>query len=248
MDVRAVAEAVAAGRARCGARPGDQHPGCRPVSSILNGDAPRRARVIGFQRWLLNPPMKLLAWVGLVPGQVVLETRGRRTGRPRRTVVGARREQHTVWIVAEQGRRAAWVRNLDADPCVRVRHRARWQQARAVIVDDDDPRARLTTWHRPHTLDSSKSSAPSWQPSGSTSEHRHDREPASALRPTTRRPRSGRFNARGVGEPPKNRELPAPGAGDANSLGTRSSSTREGASPPVTARSSRLKPVGWRAF
>jgi deazaflavin-dependent oxidoreductase (nitroreductase family) len=119
------------------------------VSGTPDGDARKRARVIRVQRWLLNPPMKLMVWLGVVPGHVVLETRGRRTGRPRRTVVGAHRDHDTVWIVAEQGRHAAWVRNLAADPSVRVRHRARWQQARAVVVDDDDSRARLATWHRP---------------------------------------------------------------------------------------------------
>jgi deazaflavin-dependent oxidoreductase (nitroreductase family) len=117
--------------------------------SVPDGDAHKRARVVRVQRWVLNPPMKLLVWAGLVPGHIVLETRGRRTGRRRRTVVGAHREQDTVWVVAEQGRHAAWVRNLDADPTVRVRHRARWRPARAVIVDGDDPAARLRTWDRP---------------------------------------------------------------------------------------------------
>lgn len=122
------------------------------MSGTPGADARKRARVISIQRWLLNPPMKLFVWLGLVPGHIVLETRGRRTGRSRRTVVGAHRDDDTVWIVAEQGRHAAWVRNLEVDPCVRVRHRARWNPARAVVLDDDDPRARLATWHRPgHT-------------------------------------------------------------------------------------------------
>lgn len=119
------------------------------MSGAPGPDARKRARVLSVQRWLLNPPMKLLVWVGVVPGHVVLETRGRRSGRRRLTVVGAYREHDTVWIVAEQGRHAAWVCNIEADPSVRVRHRARWHPARAVVVDDDDPRARLATWDRP---------------------------------------------------------------------------------------------------
>jgi deazaflavin-dependent oxidoreductase (nitroreductase family) len=117
--------------------------------SNMPTDAQKRRRVVALQRWLLNPPMKLLVGLGVVPGHLVIETRGRRTGRSRRTVVGAHRDGETFWVVAEQGRHAAWVRNLEADPEVRVRHRARWRSARGSIVDGDDPQARLSTWDRP---------------------------------------------------------------------------------------------------
>jgi deazaflavin-dependent oxidoreductase (nitroreductase family) len=51
----------------------------------------------------------------------VLETTGRRTGRPRRTVVGiARQPDSVLWIVAEHGQRAGYVRNLDTQPNVRI--------------------------------------------------------------------------------------------------------------------------------
>lgn len=114
--------------------------------------AARRRRVIALQRWVLNPPMRALVWLGSVPGHVIVETRGRQTGKRRRTVVGAQRDGDSIWIIAEQGRHAGWVRNLEANPAVRVRHRARWNFARASIVDGDDPRSRLNTWGRPgHT-------------------------------------------------------------------------------------------------
>lgn len=112
-------------------------------------DALKRRRVMALQRWILNPPMKRLVWLGVVPGHIVVETLGRRTGKRRRTVLGAHRDHDTIWVVAEQGRHAAWVRNLDADSAVRVRHRARWRPARASIMDDDDPDARMASWHRP---------------------------------------------------------------------------------------------------
>lgn len=62
--------------------------------------------------------------MGVVPDHVVIETRGRRTGKRRRTVGGAHADGDTIWIVAEQGRHAGWVRNLEAEPDVRVRYRA----------------------------------------------------------------------------------------------------------------------------
>lgn len=119
------------------------------MTDTATGDERKRRRAVALQRWLLNPPMKLLVWLGLIPGHVIVETRGQRTGRRRRTVVGAHHDGDTVWIIAEQGRHAAWVRNLEAEPEIRVRHRARWRLARAVVVDGDDPGERLATWRRP---------------------------------------------------------------------------------------------------
>jgi hypothetical protein len=40
------------------------------------------------------------------------------------------------------------VNNLDANPNVRVRMHRRWRDARALIVDDDDPQARLDSFGR----------------------------------------------------------------------------------------------------
>jgi deazaflavin-dependent oxidoreductase (nitroreductase family) len=52
------------------------------------------------------------------------------------------------WVVAEQGRHAGWVRNITADPEVRVRVGRRWRPARAAMVHDDDPSARLDGFER----------------------------------------------------------------------------------------------------
>lgn len=109
----------------------------------------KRRRTVAVQKWVLNPPMKLAVWTGVVPGHVLIETRGRRSGRTRRTVVGAHCDGDQIWVIAEQGRHAGWVVNAEADPEVRVRHRARWRPGHATIVDADDPVARLASWSRP---------------------------------------------------------------------------------------------------
>jgi deazaflavin-dependent oxidoreductase (nitroreductase family) len=106
----------------------------------------KRARVRLLQRYLLNPPMKLLAWAGLFPGHVLIETKGRRSGTRRRNVVGMHIDGDTGWVVAEHGHHAGYVRNLDADPAVRVRIARHWRPARAQILDDDDPQSRLDTF------------------------------------------------------------------------------------------------------
>jgi deazaflavin-dependent oxidoreductase (nitroreductase family) len=110
------------------------------------GEAARRRRTVRLQRYVLNPPMKLLTWLGLSPRHVLIETTGRVSGKRRRTVVGAHRDGSTLWIVAEQGRHAGYVRNLSATPAVRVRLRGRWRSGSAVVVPDDDPVARLATF------------------------------------------------------------------------------------------------------
>ena len=70
----------------------------------------------------------------------MLETTGRRTGLARRTPVVSRLDDDTVWLVAEYGRRAAYVRNLEADARVRVKVRGRWRRGTAHPLPGDDPR------------------------------------------------------------------------------------------------------------
>ena len=62
-----------------------------------------------------------------VPGTAILETVGRRSGQPRRTPVTDGLDGDTFWIVAEHGRGAAYVRNIEANPRVRVRIGRRWR-------------------------------------------------------------------------------------------------------------------------
>ena len=44
-----------------------------------------------------------------LPGLVILETTGRRSGEPRRTPVGKAIVGDTLWVIAEHGRKAAYV-------------------------------------------------------------------------------------------------------------------------------------------
>jgi deazaflavin-dependent oxidoreductase (nitroreductase family) len=99
---------------------------------------------------VLNPPVKLAVRGGLVPGYVLVETRGRRSGKRRVNVVGMHVEGSTGWVVAEQGHHAGYVRNLEADPDVRVCVGRRWRPARAEVVPDDDAQARLAAFSRSH--------------------------------------------------------------------------------------------------
>jgi deazaflavin-dependent oxidoreductase (nitroreductase family) len=105
-----------------------------------------------LQRYVLNPPMKLGVWLGLVAGHMLIETTGRKTGKRRRTVVGCVRDGATVWVVAEQGRYAGYVRNIEAGSPIRLRLDRRWRAATAELVDDDDPAERLAMFDAKHAV------------------------------------------------------------------------------------------------
>jgi deazaflavin-dependent oxidoreductase (nitroreductase family) len=72
----------------------------------------------------------------------LLETTGRRSGEPRVTPVTNGLDGDRFWLVTEHGRRSNYVRNLLADPHVRVNAEGRWRRGVAHVVDED-PLARL---------------------------------------------------------------------------------------------------------
>lgn len=94
-------------------------------------------------RHVFNPVMKWAVERGVAPPTyAILETTGRKSGQARRTPVGNGLDGDTFWIVAEHGARAGYVRNIEADPRVRVKVGGRWRTGRARPMPDDDPRAR----------------------------------------------------------------------------------------------------------
>ncbi|WP_328561048.1 nitroreductase family deazaflavin-dependent oxidoreductase [Streptomyces coelicoflavus] len=114
------------------------------MSSSSYAETKYRA-VTAFQR-------RLNAVVRRLPGQTLLETTGRVSGLPRRTPVGGRRTGDSFWLVSEFGERSQYVRNIRADPRVRVRLRGRWYPGTAHVLPDDDPLARLRRLPRSNSL------------------------------------------------------------------------------------------------
>lgn len=100
----------------------------------------RRSRHRIFWR-IVNPPTRPLA--GWAPWWVLLETTGRRSGQPRTTPLArGPRDGGVVWLASVHGRQAAWVRNLEAKPEVRIKLAGRWHDARASVQDYDEAFAR----------------------------------------------------------------------------------------------------------
>ena len=125
------------------ARAGDPH---APAAVVR---AAKRRVVRPLTNRLVNPIVRPLVEQGLLdPGWALLETRGRRTGRPRVVPVGNGLRGDTFWIVTEHGRHADYVRNIEADPRVRVKAAGRWRTGTAHITDED-PYERLRRLRRP---------------------------------------------------------------------------------------------------
>ncbi|MFJ6740542.1 nitroreductase/quinone reductase family protein [Streptomyces sp. NPDC091279] len=104
----------------------------------MSGRAERKYRAVSaLQRRVVNPLQRRM------PAQTLLETTGRASGLPRRTPVGGRRVGDAFWLVSEFGERAQYVRNIKADPRIRVRLRGRWHTGTAHLLPDDDPTVRL---------------------------------------------------------------------------------------------------------
>ena len=72
----------------------------------------------------------------------LLETTGRRTGLARHTPVGNGLSGDTFWLVAAHGTQADYLRNLQAEPRVRVKAGGTWRDGTAVALPGDDPAAR----------------------------------------------------------------------------------------------------------
>lgn len=103
---------------------------------------------------VFNPLARSLA--GVAPWWVVLETRGRRSGKTRRVPLAAGpRDGQVTWLIAVHGRHASFTRNIADDPRVRLKLRGRWHEGRArVVLMDDDVLRRFNRYARlgPRTI------------------------------------------------------------------------------------------------
>jgi deazaflavin-dependent oxidoreductase (nitroreductase family) len=98
---------------------------------------------------VVNPLVRRLHGVGITGGTALLETIGRKTHQPRQTPVGDGLRGHEFWIVTEHGRHSSYVKNIEANPRVRVKSGRTWFSGTAHILEDDDPEARMRWLKRP---------------------------------------------------------------------------------------------------
>ncbi len=89
--------------------------------------------------WLIRHALR----AGVAPRALaLLETAGRRSGLPRQTPVGNGLVGDTFWLIAAHGTQADYVRNVQAQPRVRVKVGGVWRAGTALVLPGDDPAAR----------------------------------------------------------------------------------------------------------
>jgi deazaflavin-dependent oxidoreductase (nitroreductase family) len=108
--------------------------------------------VLLFQNRVINPAVRFLLSLGLAPPTyALLETTGRRSRLPRQVPVANGLQGSTFWLIAGLGEHAQYVRNINANPNVRVKARParlrdglrmRWHSGTARLMPEDDARLR----------------------------------------------------------------------------------------------------------
>ena len=112
----------------------------------------RKYRVVTALERATNRLMRAALRAGIAPRAfALLETTGRRSGLPRHTPVGNGLDGDVFWLIAAHGTQADYVRNLQADPRVRVKTGRAWRPGNAVLLPGDDTRARSR--NLPHQWD-----------------------------------------------------------------------------------------------
>lgn len=101
----------------------------------------KRQLVHRVQRLVVNP-------VGRNLPVTMLETIGRKSGQPRKTAVGGKVIDNQFWMVSEHGDHSDYVRNIKANPAVRVRVGGKWRNGTAHLLPDDDAARRLSSLPR----------------------------------------------------------------------------------------------------
>lgn len=102
----------------------------------MDGQHKRRRNWVRYWR-IVNPAGRLLA--GWLPFWVLVETTGRRSGLSRRTPLAAGpRTEEEIWLIAVHGLHSSWVRNLQAEPKLKLRHNGRWREGTATIRPIDE--------------------------------------------------------------------------------------------------------------
>jgi deazaflavin-dependent oxidoreductase (nitroreductase family) len=99
---------------------------------------------------IINPTIRPLLRAGVAPKtHALLETTGRKSGLPRQVPLGNGLRGDDFWIVTEHGYAADYVKNIQANPNVRVKVGRQWYTGLAEILPDDDPGKRLRWLGRP---------------------------------------------------------------------------------------------------
>ena len=97
----------------------------------------RRQIAITFHKWVASPLSKV------VPPRTVPEAAGSESGQLHQPPVITQRVGNQLWLISEFGDKSQYVRNIKANPRVRVQLDGKWRSGTAHLLPDDDAHARL---------------------------------------------------------------------------------------------------------
>jgi deazaflavin-dependent oxidoreductase (nitroreductase family) len=117
------------------------------AAPVVKSGHPRQSELL---RWIFRLPVGLYR-IGLADqlgrSTLLLTTRGRKTGRRRTAALNYLTEGDVTYVLSGMGPSSDWLRNLQADPDVRVQIGRRCFDARAdVLVDSVEHRRVLGLW------------------------------------------------------------------------------------------------------
>lgn len=116
------------------------------MSTVADRPTKRRIEIL-IGRYTANPLMRLMFRLGITPpGMALIETVGNRSGVIRHTPVICSPDGDALWLIAQHGAHAGWVRNFQAKPEVRVRLGRQWKTGTAELMPDDDVKQRIETF------------------------------------------------------------------------------------------------------
>ncbi|WP_082966951.1 nitroreductase family deazaflavin-dependent oxidoreductase [Mycobacterium sp. 852002-51163_SCH5372311] len=89
-----------------------------------------------------------MSLIRIAPWWVVLETVGRRTGKPRQVPLArGPQDGDCVWLISVHGTQSDFARNIAAEPRVRLRIRGRWSPGTASIEPMDSKILARFNWY-----------------------------------------------------------------------------------------------------
>ena len=98
---------------------------------------------MSLKRSIVHRVQRVANHVGRRLPVTMLETTGRKSGEPRATAIGGGLEGKQFWLVSEHGMHSDYVKNIVANPLVRLRLNGQWRTGTAHLLPEDDAAARL---------------------------------------------------------------------------------------------------------
>jgi deazaflavin-dependent oxidoreductase (nitroreductase family) len=125
-----------------------------PLYNLNRGDEDEMKKTLRkwrvLNKYLIIPlyRLRILPLFGLGRIFLILETKGRKTGKKRRTPLEYHRIDGIITVFSSRGKDAGWMKNLSANPeNLLVRHGFNRFQPQVEIIESTDEKLRILKWY-----------------------------------------------------------------------------------------------------